>query len=386
MAGEINSYVLFLADVLLGEPVHSAWITPIDWLFRRSLAGFRQRLAGQRRLEQLTVLRKGVFREAPDIIPARITFSRGERPQFCVRRTGFAAPLPLQRPLPVAECHMLDADDWAAMPYASTPLCRSRALSDLARRWLSCPTVVSDPRRPREQRLLHIGDGIYKTRLKGKLRQQPAGLAVLTRASEVSRYHMAPAASWLGDSDVALTEGERQRFGAAKLVLHALKKASAPRRLAAALHDATDGPLALTNNFLVATAVGYAGDMAYPLALINSRLINRLYSEHFPGVNIEAYTLGLMPMPWPFDRGNAPSPPCDAGDVEAWHAWSLAASAGAMSLTRSVYQALCDDARRLCGDPGDGVADLRIEAVLGGLFGVSFQLVMSIWKGNGVLP
>ena len=158
-------------------------------------------------------------------------------------------------------------------------------------------------------------------------------------------------------------------------MLHALKKASAPWRLSAALDDGSRGILAATNNFLLLVRQTYRGHLSYPMALLNSRLFNRLYTEHFPGVNIEAFTLGLLPFPWPPQKGERPPP--KGLELAEWLAWARGDDEETRgSLTYAVYEWLVDAGCRLngCGAV-DHDLDRRVEAVVCGLLGLSMGIL-----------
>jgi hypothetical protein len=379
LEGEVNVYTLFLLEAVLARGLPAAFVTPIHWLHRRSLTRMRRALAASGRLKTVVVLRKRVFDDAPDMIPALTLW--GEAPgdsAIALRRTGFRAPSPLPEPLPTAAATAVTQAQWGSLPFTTFPLLYSSRFGALGRLFGGWPRLA-DPDRPRGDRWLHLGDGAYKSRVMPHVVAGPQGeLPILTRAAELGRYRRAPPARWLtAEGAQALTAGERDRFGRPMLLMHALKKAAAAWRLAAAVHDAASGPLALTNNFLVGVAQRYPGDLYYPLALLNSRLLNRLYTEHFPGVNIEAYTVGALPLPWPPAPGRRAAPPPDdaAGaqpDPLAFWAWARAERAEPGRVPEPVYAWLSREARRLqhgLGAPPE--LDHRVEAVVAGLLGAT---------------
>jgi hypothetical protein len=316
------------------------------------------------------------------MIPALTSWrsAPGDAP-VALRRTGFRAPSPLPEPLPTASSALVAPEHWRALPFATFPLLYSARFGGLGRLLSGWPRV-SDPARPRSERWLHLGDGAYKSRVLPHVVATDGGgrggPPILTRASQLGRYRCDPPSQWLtADGDAALTSGERARFARPMLVMHALKKAAAAWRLAAAVHDAEEGPLALTNNFLVGVAERYAGALYYPLALLNSRLLNRLYTEHFPGVNIEAYTVGVLPLPWPPTPGAGAAPPANhEGDPLAWRAWAEAEThaqpTSAGGVPDSLYAWLTRQAQHLQRDPAAPASlDLLVEAVVAGLLGVT---------------
>lgn len=361
--GELSAYVLFVAECLRVAGA-AVFLTPIHWLHRRSQAALRTRLAAARRLRSLHVLRKGVFASAPDMIPVVTAWSAGasESP-VAVAHSGWAAALPLPYPLPVEAATSWDPSSWSRLPFAVVPVLRPSARAADGDRLMTAPQALSDATGERLPRWLHFGDGVYKSRIIGALTSegvaQPGDLPFVTRAAALRRYRLDLGAGHAGEVLPRLAAArvrglvsatDQRRFAGPKLVLHAMKKANAPWRLCAALHEprAADEALAFSNNFVVATRESYPGDLRYPLALLNSRIYNALYTDHFPGVNIEAYTLGALPFPWP-----APAP---------------------------VYERLCSLAQRMIDSGGgDTEADLAIEGLVAELLDVSPS---AAWTGQ----
>lgn len=174
-----------------------------------------------------------------------------------------------------------------------------------------------------------------------------------------------------------MSASDRRRFGQPTLLLHALKKANAPWRLAAAL-TAEHAPLAVTNNFLVATPVRYDGDLYYPLALLNSRLYNRIYTEHFPGVNIESYSVGSMPLPWPPRPVSVPTDR-PQGTLASYWEWALHAVDSNGTIREDVYRWICDTGAQLNDGCEKATAvDHQMEAVLAGAFGFEQPVLDSL--------
>jgi SAM-dependent methyltransferase len=369
LKGEVNIYTLFLLESLLVATGDAVFLTPIHWLHGHSLARLRAALSETGQLRELFVLRKRVFPGAPDMIPVISAWGAPESdPGVRVRRTGFNVPIPLSFPLPVEATRIAEAEEWSEMPLVVYPLLRSEDSAQFARRFIALTPRMSDPGLARTERLLHFGDGVYKTNVMEHLGDPETERHILTRAEQTGRYRLDKAERGLTpEGRERLTAGERRRFGANKLILHAIKKASATWRLAAAHHASTEAPLILTNNFLIAVAEDFDGDLHYPLALLNSRLFNRLYTEHFPGVNIEAYTVGSLPLPWP-PRSPGPAAPEPGATVERFREWSRRASGGEALLTRSVYDWLRSAANELMAGAENRALDSRIEAVVEGLF------------------
>jgi SAM-dependent methyltransferase len=347
--GELSAYVLFLSECLrqVGAAV---FLTPIHWLHRRSHWALRSRLAAERRLRALHVLRKGVFEGAPDMIPVVTAWSAQASPApVSVTHTGWGAELPLPYPLPRATSASWDATTWSRLPFAVVPLLRPSARASDGDRLMCWPQAIADATGARHPRWFHCGDGVYKSRVVGALvsdaAQHPGDLPFVVRAAALRRYRLDASAPPLRLPAARIAElvsaTDRRRFAGPKLVLHAMKKANAPWRLCAALHEprSAEDALGFSNNFVLLTRDAYDGDLRYPLALLNSRVYNALYTDHFPGVNIEAYTLGALPFPWP-----APAP---------------------------LYERLCALAQRMRDGRGaDADADLAIERVVAELLGV----------------
>lgn len=368
--GERNIYVMFLVELLLRETCAAGFVTPIHWLHLRSLVELRRALAQTGRLSRVFVLRKQVFSAAPDMIPALTAWTRDStnRPTW-VRRTGFAGGGALGSPLPAESEVSISVDEWRESPFCILPMLRSSVLSEAGRCFARFPVRFGDTARPRRERLFHFGDGIYKSRLKNLTSAARAGWPVLTQAAKTGRYRLDPASLWLNAPGMdVLSDADRRRFSRPMLLLHALKKANAPWRLGTALVS-SEVPLAVTNNFLVATPVQYDGDLHYPLALLNSRLFNRVYTEHFPGVNIEAYTVGSLPLPWPVRPGASTYQGAPATARQCVE-WARGAIDAAGTIREDVYQWLCDQGSQLVRSGGlSSHGDHCIEAVLVGAFG-----------------
>lgn len=380
LSGELNIYTTFLLEIVLRIGARSGFITPIHWLHRRSLAQMRNALASAGRLERVIVVRKRVFKDAPDMIPVLTIWSHRPTSQAIkLSQTGFRTPLPLEQPLSFVSSTDLTHPQWQSLPYCVFPLLRSNQLGALGQKLLDEGSPIprlADPRVLQKQRLFHLGDGAYKSKVRPHVVEEGSGMPIFTRASQVGRYrHDSPCQLLNATGQATLTAGERHRFGQPKLVLHALKKAAALWRIATAIGHVTSGPIAYTNNFLIGLAERYDGHLAYPLTLMNSRLFNRIYTEQFPGVNIEAYTVGLMPCPWPPKKGGFPAPEEAASDQE-WHRWSSKNSAGKGCLRQVVYSWLVEAGRTLLNDL-EGHPDLerRVEAVVGGLLLAPWEVV-----------
>lgn len=385
LAGELNVYTAFLAQLALRSPSRVGLITPIHWFHRHSLSRLRELLARSGRLEQALVLRKRVFKRAPDMIPALTVWS-ASHPERSIRvdRAGLGAQLPLPFPIPVESRAQVSLEEWLEMPDRVFPLLRSRSLAAAGRRFATALPKLGDPSQPRGQRLFHCGDGIYKTRIKDESKDCAPGWPLLTRAAQTGRYRLGSAKLWIRPTFVdRLSPRDKDRFTRPLLLVHALKKANAPWRLATAIHCG-EAPLAVTNNFLVLSPQHFEGDLHYPLTLLNSRLYSRIYTEHFPGVNIEAHTLGAMPLPWPVGPDSGTGAPRAEAHTEAFRRWGAVAIHDDGSVAGDVYRWLCRAGRALVASnptarrPGHSAnslaedsLDQRVEAVVCGMWGVA---------------
>ncbi len=309
LRGEINSYTPFVARALnLVRPGGLVgYVVPEGWLVNKGEEAFRRWLLDQADLHRLAVLRKGVFPGAPDVIPVLLVAARGGPPSpgapsatspgTQVHLFGFNQPRRRLPELVWEETKTLLPQQWRDNPFAIFTVNQRAGLLERYRVLRETCTPLSDAtgRRPR---LVHVSDGVYKTRLRALL--GPGGPPALLAAAELQRYTLQPAGATLAaDAWVQLTPGERAKFSAPKLLLHALKKPGVRYRVAAAYDP---GGLVASNNFLVLTpAPECPCDLHFLLALLNSRFVNRWYSDHFIQVNIEAYTLGAIPIP-PVDR------------------------------------------------------------------------------------
>lgn len=388
LRGETNIYELFLAELALRSGIQVGLITPIHWLHRRSLDGMRLSLASSGRLSEVVLLKKGTFPNARDMIPILSAWSdRPPSDSIRVRRVDLSTSAPLTSPMTFVSDLSLSEDDWRSTPFSVFPVLRTPVLAPLATQFFAAACKFCDTRKPRSERLFDAGDGIYKSRLKDWLTTSATGWPVLTQASSTRRYGLDEARVWLrSGTESRLSTRDTARFKGPMLILHALKKANAPWRLSASLWPGVR-PLALSNNFLVLSAKRYNGDLYYPLALLNSRLFNAMYTECFPGVNIEAYTVGSLPLPWPPEPDDSP-PPHEGWDRRSLLAWSLGAVSEEGTIRNSVYLWLARKTKDLCELAGQDQEafdklDRRIEAVIVGAFGGDLRVLEAISSRSG---
>ena len=361
LRGEVSIYSLFVLDAVLKRGARTCALTPIHWFHRRALHKMRLAMIDSGRLESVTVLRKRVFRRAPDMIPMISSWSQTPSSgAVSLTGVGLKSPLPFAWPLPERGRTEVDRASWRELPFAVFPLLLTDELRDVCSRFARASVRVSDTSRRREERLFHIGDGIYKSKVMSSLVAPGAGRPLATRGSQLKRYRLGDIEHALDPTaESILSESDRHRFGREVILMHAMKKASAPWRLAAALSPAAG--LAVTNNFIVLTPEQYDGDLGYPLALLNSRLFNAVYTAHFPGVNIEAYTVGSMPLPWP-----VVAPAGEDGAPTDRYEWARERRLNE-GIDGHVYSWLSAAGRSL-GESYDEALDRDVEAVVAGLF------------------
>lgn len=294
--GEINSYTPFIARglSLLRPGGLLGYVVPEGWLVNKSEAAFRRWLLDHGDIRTLAVLRKHVFPGAPDMVPVLLVAGRGPQgPAARLCRFGFTQPPRRLPALAWEEVSTVAPAAWRDNPFAVFAVGGGVVLAERYRALRDTCTPLSDAT-GRVPPLVRLSDGVYKTRLRALL--GPGGPPVLLAAAELRRYQVRHAGATLAAGAWArLSPGEQARFAGPKLLLHALKKPGVPYRVVAA-HD--PGGLVAANNFLVLTAApGCPYDLHFLLGLLNSRFVNRWYSDHFIQVNIEAYTLGAVPIP-----------------------------------------------------------------------------------------
>ncbi len=293
-AGETCSAAVFLtlAAELVKPGGRVAMVQPETWLSSRRAEPLRRWLGSAGGLEAVSVLRKGVFAQAPDIVPTIALVRPGGRPpaRVTIRRHGLRQPLADDGPLTWAAVARLPTKDWLAEPLAVLPAGFDERLAPLWRRMAAFPSRLGQ--------VAAIHDGYYKTRLMPLLGE--GGPEVLTTAAEVARYRLKPSGRRLAAGGLAaLPAAERRRQTTPKLLLHALRKPALPDRLVAAADP--EGRFVASNN-LVLVIPRPPWDLGALACLLNSRLLNRWYADRFIQVNIEAFALGAIPLP------AAPSP------------------------------------------------------------------------------
>jgi hypothetical protein len=122
------------------------------------------------------------------------------------------------------------------------------------------------------------------------------GAPVLVLGRHLTRFRLAEAADLPRVDPGRLSDAERTRQSRPKVLVHALRKpALVPRLVAAA--DA-DGAYVASNNFLLVIPHSACPWSVNALAaLLNAPLLDHWYAGRFLQVNIEAFTLGSLPLP-----------------------------------------------------------------------------------------
>jgi predicted RNA methylase len=264
-------------------------VLPEGWLSTRRAAGLRRELLAEAAIETIEVYRKGVFPAAPDMLPTVVVLGREPTE---VRLLGLDAPLPSGPPA-WRSVRRVAARAWAAEPESVFAVAETEAEAA----WWAA-------RRDRCARLdsvVSLHDGLYKTHLTpllgnvGAPMPGNAGAPVLTLGRHLRPYHLADPAD-LPRLDPARATPEARRQLAPKLLAHALRKPALAQRVVVAVDER--GEYHASNNFLLLLPRSDCPwDLAALAALLNSRRLNAWYAARFIQVNIEAFTLGAVPLP-----------------------------------------------------------------------------------------
>ncbi len=288
--GEVCSAALFVAVSLdLVRPGGTVCLVlPESWLSSRRGEALRRHLHQHCDVQSVDVLRKGVFADAPDMIPTILTLSaRAPAPTaLTVRRYGQTRRWDGAVPLSFAEQCSLPRSLWAGEPAAVLPVGLSPELVGLWQR-------LASHRRLHAVADLH--DGAYKTRLLPLLGQ--AGPPVLLAAAELRRYVVRHAGAHVDEAAVSrLPKSERLSLGQPAVLVHAIRKSALADRVVAAADP--NGAVLASNNFVRVRPRSDGGWSVHALcALLNSRLVNRWFAERYIQVNIEGFALGAIPLP-----------------------------------------------------------------------------------------
>lgn len=285
--GEPCSATLFLrrAAELVRPGGRIGLILPESWLCTKRAGPLRRWLCDETFLEEVIVLRKGVFDAAPDMVPT-VVILQATPPSgqpVRVRCAGWRDPLPPTR----WRCSVeVTRHAWRREPYWILPTGIEPELADLWARLGGLPRLGDG---------FTIHDGIYRTTLTALLGR--TGRPALIRAAEVTRYCLRPRGGRLPEPALArLSAREVARQTAPKILVHAMRKPALADRIVAAADP--EGRVVCSNNFMLLVPRGDCRwDLHAVTALLNSRLLNRWHADRFVSVNIEAFALAALPVP-----------------------------------------------------------------------------------------
>ncbi|GAA5528249.1 N-6 DNA methylase [Herpetosiphon gulosus] len=297
LEGEINVYTLFMMLSLenCSNKGKIGMITPEGWTVNKSEQYFRKFLLDNIHIINICILRKNVFSAAPDIIPViSIVEKKNEIKNTLVNVYGFNRPIKLLNKLEWKDSKHIMQSDWYNEPYFVFTLCQSSELLDLYQR------IKETSLKMGSLSTINISDGIYKSLIIDDIisnEERP----ILISADEMKRYSIESNnnfISFVRYNDIPLQE--RIKYDLDKLFFHAMKKPSVEYRVVCYWDNSIKGDYlyryVLTNNFVVLTAKELGLSLGYISAICNSKFINHWYSERYIQVNIEAFTLGEIPI------------------------------------------------------------------------------------------
>lgn len=307
MEGETNPYTIFLtkANLLTRQGGFSGHIVPEGWIVNKTESKLRKWLIENVTFSSIALLRKKVIPDAPDVIPSIPVFRNCKpisNPKPVIRLYGFDRPVKELPKLEWRDEKELHQADWLKQPYSILTINQTKDLLKCYGRMYMIGSKLSDSSRELAERLVYISDGIYKSDLMPLLTKSRKGRKVFWQASEIARYREDWSGLSVSDSKFkSLPQSDQEKYSVEKIILHAMKKPSVRYRITGQYFPADskeNGSLSpvVTNNFVVLTRKRYHGDLKFLLALLNCSLINMFYTEHYFQVNIEAYTLGELPI------------------------------------------------------------------------------------------
>ncbi len=276
-AGEPSSEAAFLraahSQVAPGGRV--AFVLPESWLSTRRGRSLRRWLLASTAVERIEVYRKGVFASARDMVPVLLVTQRAAPASgTAVAWHGLSRPLTTD-PTALAE-RVVDPLAWRHEPDSVFALGVDDGLRGAAR--------LDD--------LASLHDGFYKSHL----RPSDDGEPMLTAARQVRPFALDPLDSLARMAVDGLPSSELARQRRPKLLVHAMRKPALAQRIVAAADP--DGAYLASNNLLmVIPRDDCPWSLAALAALLNSGPVNRWYAARFIQVNIEAFTLGAVPLP-----------------------------------------------------------------------------------------
>lgn len=308
ISGEVNSYLVFILNSLekLKKGGILGFIIPDGWTESKRWDSFRKRLLENYDIQEIDLFRKNIFIDAPDIIPTILIVrnKKSSNNKTVIKRIGLNTPIDNLHLLDWIDSKMILQDWWLSQPYNLITINQTAKLMHLYERFYQLEKVA-DTLNPQESRYVYISDGVYKSKITNLLKNEgtkEACVDVVIQGAELQRYHITTDnLSKLSVSEVSqlLTKTELSKYCEDKLVFHALKKPSMSNRLSGTYIEKseTEVPnIIFSNNFIVITKIKEIG-LKFLLGLMNSKLINRFYNDHFLSVNIEAYSVGSIPLP-----------------------------------------------------------------------------------------
>ena len=308
LESEINPYTLFIIRTLHITRNSSlmGMLVPEGWLVNRTEFLLRKYILDNFSLASIALLRKNVIPDAPDVIPTVPVFTAKLNDDDCevkINRFGFDTSISRLPKLEWQDVKIIKQNSWKSRPYnIFTINQRSRLLDLYGRMNINC-IKLSNTQLDRDERNVYISDGIYKSNLV-PLIDDSGSRDVFIQASQLSRYSFTcPFQTISNKSFNHLSENDREKMKKAKLLLHAMKKPSVSYRLEAQYFKGDNAeeqylsPVA-SNNFLILLPLEKCPwSLYYLCAILSSKLLNIYYTDHYFQVNIEAYTLGDMPIP-----------------------------------------------------------------------------------------
>ncbi|MBI5831008.1 MAG: N-6 DNA methylase [Armatimonadetes bacterium] len=319
--GEPSSEAAFLraAHRQVRDGGRVGFVLPESWLSTRRGRSLRRWLLTSNALDHVEVYRKGVFAGARDMVPVLLALRRAEpAARATVGWHGLARPLDTD-PTSLAQ-RTVDPRVWLDEPDTVFVLGQDEGLG--------C-------HHPRLDDVASLHDGFYKSHLVA----DPAGQPMLTAARGVRPFWLAPTGELVRVALDGLPPGELARQRRPKLLVHAMRKPALPQRIVAAA-DLAGEYLASNNLLMVIPRDDCPWSLDALAALLNSGPLNRWYAARFIQVNVEAFTLGAVPLP----------------------AWSAEADAALVAVARSL------DSLPARGE-GWGGGSPALDALVLGLYG-----------------
>ncbi|MFD3163859.1 Eco57I restriction-modification methylase domain-containing protein, partial [Herpetosiphon sp. NSE202] len=298
LEGEINVYTLFMflsLDICIYKG-KMGLITPEGWTVNKSEQYFRKFLLDNVNIINISILRKNVFSAAPDIIPViSIIEKQNNFGNTLINVYGFSRPINLLSTLTWKDSKNIKQSEWYNEPYFVFTLCQSSGLLDLYKNIKTFSLKLGSIS------TISISDGIYKTLIIDDVvsnNERP----ILVSADDMKRYSVDNNNNFITfDRFNDIPIAERMKYDVDKLIFHSMKKPSVEYRVVcywdhSTVKDTVFYRYVVTNNFVILTASELNISLGYISAVCNSKFINYWYSERYIQVNIEAFTLGEIPI------------------------------------------------------------------------------------------